>query len=85
MLLAEAHNGLRATDKAEMETELNDMGLVDVIIECGSQNQMKRGEKNEFRVESTYASSWFNTLFRRSEIQQKMVFHQTFMARKIIM
>ena len=85
MLLAEAHNGLRATDKADLEMELIDMGLAEINIECGLQNQMKRGEKNEFRVESTYASSWFTTLFKRSEKQQKMVFHQTFMARKIIM
>ncbi len=85
MLLAEAHNGLRATDEAEMEMELTNMGFDEVIIECGSQNQLKRGEKNEFRVESTYNSSWFFTLFKRSEKQQKMVFHQTFMARKIVM
>ena len=85
MLLAEAHNGLRAIDKTDLEMELKDLGFVDIVVECGSHNQLKRGEKNEFKVESTYASSWFFTLFKRSDKQQKMVFHQTFMARKIIM
>lgn len=85
VLIAEASNGLSEHEVNALKNELTQLGMKEIDVTCGGPNQVKRGEKNEFKVEADYAASWFISLFRREEKIQKMVFQQSFLSRKIVM
>jgi len=77
--------GLSYADELEVETELKKMGFSNIVIDATSITESaKQGEEISLHVTADYAYSKLTGLFKRSKIEQRMVYNRVSIARKVV-
>ncbi len=82
LLKMETAGGLPESDRQELVTALEDIGLTNVSVE-GTQ-QAKQGGLLKLRVEATYTGSRLTMLLKRDAYTQLMVYDKSSLSRKVV-
>lgn len=82
LLKMEMEGGLSDTDKNEAKAKLEEMGFSNININPTSGT--KQGEEISLQVTADYTYSKLTGLFKRSKIEQRMIYDRVSIARKVV-
>ena len=82
MLHMELNGGISLEQKEELRERLEDIGFKNIVID-GTENA-GYGDEISLMVEADYIYSKMEGLFARTDIIQKMKYHGTSIARKVV-
>jgi len=82
LLKMENAGGLSAAEKHQLRSELADKGLTDIVISATS--NARQGGMLTLHVEGNYAYNRLTSLFKREDVELRMVYNKASMSRKVV-
>ncbi len=82
LLKMEVEGGLSDTDENEAKAKLEEMGFSNIKIDAASNT--KQGGEISLKVTADYTYSKLTGLFKRSKIEQRMIYDRVSIARKVV-